>query len=67
MYESALEEKNDSVRTKIYQKADQLVIKDAPIVPLWYDMVVRLVHTYVINFKTNSLNALELRSVRLNK
>ncbi|GAC1587446.1 MAG: ABC transporter substrate-binding protein [Ginsengibacter sp.] len=67
LYESALEEKNDSVRTKIYQKADQLVIKDAPIVPLWYDMVVRLVHTYVINFKTNSLNSLELRSIRLNK
>ena len=67
MYETALAEKNDSIRTKIYQKADQLVINDAPIVPLWYDMVVRLVHTYVINFKTNSLNALELRRVRLNK
>ena len=67
LYENAIAEKNDSLRMKIYRQADQLVMKDAPVVPLWYDMVVRLVHPYVLNFKTNSLNILELRKVKLNK
>jgi peptide/nickel transport system substrate-binding protein len=65
LYEAALAEKNDSVRWKIYQQADQLMIKDAPVVPLWYDMVIRLVQPYVKNFVPNSLNLLELRKVKL--
>ena len=65
LYEDALSEKNDSLRAKIYQQADQLMIKDAPVVPLWYDMVIRLVQPYVKNFTPNSLNLLELRRVKL--
>lgn len=66
LYESALSEKNDSLRYKIYQQADQTMMKDAPVVPLWYDMVIHLVQPYVKNFIPNSQNLLELRSVRLN-
>lgn len=65
LYEQALMEKNDSLRYKIYQQADQLMIKDAPVVPLWYDMVIHLVHPYVKNFVPNSLNLLELRKVKM--
>ncbi len=65
LYEEALAEKNDSLRAKIYQHADLLMIKDAPVVPLWYDMVIRLVQPYVKNFTPNSLNLLELRRVKL--
>jgi peptide/nickel transport system substrate-binding protein len=65
LYEAALSEKNDSVRYALYRKADQLMIKDAPVVPLWYDMVVRLVQPYVKGFAPNSLNLLELRRVKL--
>lgn len=65
LYEQALAEKSDSLRIKIYQRADQLMIKDAPVVPLWYDMVIHLVQPYVKNFTPNSLNLLELRKVRL--
>lgn len=65
LYEQALAEKNDSVRIKIYQRADQLMIKDAPVIPLWYDMVIRLVKPYVKSFIPNSLNLLELRKVKL--
>jgi ABC-type transport system substrate-binding protein len=63
LYEKALAEKNDSIRYKLYQQMDQLVIKDAPIVPLWYDMAIHLVHTNIKNFGPNSLNLLELRRV----
>lgn len=67
LYEKALAEKNDSVRAKIYQQADLQVISDAPVVPLWYDMVIHLVQPYVTSFIPNGLNLLELRRVKLNK
>jgi oligopeptide transport system substrate-binding protein len=66
LYEQALAEKNDSLRMKIYQRADQLMIKDAPVIPLWYDMVIRLVKPYIKNLIPNSLNLLELRKVAVN-
>lgn len=65
LYEKALAERKDSVRNLIYQEADRYVINDAPVVPLWYDMVIHLVHPYVTGFTTNGLNLLELRRVRL--
>ena len=65
LYDQSLAEKNDSVRIKINQRADQLMINDAPVVPLWYDMVIHLVQPDVKNFVPNSLNLLELRKVRL--
>lgn len=64
LYESALAETNDSLRFNIYRAMDRLIIKDAPIVPLWYDMILHLVHPNIKNFKPNSLNMLELRTVK---
>ncbi|HEU5053550.1 MAG TPA: ABC transporter substrate-binding protein [Hanamia sp.] len=67
LYEAALSERNDSIRYKLYQQADQVAMNDAPVVPLWYDMVIWLVHPYVKNFVPNGLNLLELRRVKLEK
>ena len=67
LYEKAMAEKNDSLRKQMYQDADRYVINDAPVVPLWYDMVVHLVHPYVTGFTANGLNLLELRRVKINK
>lgn len=63
LYEQAIAEKNDSVRYKLYQQMDRLIIADAPVVPLWYDMAIHLVHTNISGFYPNSLNLLELRKV----
>ena len=63
LFEKALTEENDSLRYKLYQQADQVMINDAPVVPLWYDKVVRLVQPYVKGFKPDALNLLELRRV----
>jgi peptide/nickel transport system substrate-binding protein len=65
LFERALLEENDSLRMKLYQQADQVMIQDAPIVPLWYDKVVRLVQPNVQGFKPNALNLLELRTTRI--
>ena len=65
IFEKAITENNDSLRYKLYQQADQIMITDAPVVPLWYDKAVRLVQPYVKGFKGNALNLLELRRVRI--
>ena len=65
LYEAALTERNDSIRIEMYRRLDRMIIADAPIVPLWYDMVIRLVQPNVKNFTTNSLNMLELRKVKI--
>ncbi len=66
-FERAIREDNDSLRYKLYQEADQVMIDDAPVVPLWYDKVVRLVQPHVKGFPPNALNLLELRRVALKK
>ena len=63
LYEQAIAEKSDSIRYQLYRKMDQLILIDAPVVPLWYDMAIHLVHTNIANFYPNSLNLLELRKL----
>jgi peptide/nickel transport system substrate-binding protein len=65
LYEKALLETNDSLRYGLYRQMDQLVIDDAPVVPIFYDMVIHLVNPSVRNMQPNALNILELRSVSI--
>jgi oligopeptide transport system substrate-binding protein len=65
LYEKALLEINDSVRYELYRQMDQIVINDAPVIPLWYDMVLHIVQKNVTGFKPNALNLLELRRTRI--
>jgi peptide/nickel transport system substrate-binding protein len=67
VFEQAIAEKNDSLRYLLYQKADQMAIDDAPVVPLWYDKVIRMVQPGIQGFKPNALNLLELRKVKFAK
>jgi peptide/nickel transport system substrate-binding protein len=62
LFEKALVEENDSIRYKLYQEADRVMMNDAPVVPLWYDKVIHLVQPDVKGFRPNALNLLELRT-----
>ena len=64
-FEKAIAETNDSLRYKLYQLADQIMMNDAPVVPLWYDKAVRLIQPNVTGFEANALNLLELRHTKL--
>ena len=66
LYDSALTIADDSSRYVVYRKMDRMILDDAPIVPLWYDEVIRLVQPRVSGFHPNGLNLLELRYVHLN-
>ena len=61
LYEKSVAEKNDSLRYSLYRQMDRMIIQDAPVVPLWYDMVIHLVQKNVRDFYPNGLNLLELR------
>lgn len=65
LYEKALLETNDSLRYALYREMDQLVINDAPVIPIWYDMAIHLVQPAVQGFYPNALNLLELRRTRV--
>jgi len=67
LYDQAMVTQNDSLRYRLYRQMDQMVIDDAPVVPLWYDEVIRLVQPRVKGFKPNGLNLLELRRTWLER
>lgn len=62
-YQAAVITPDDGVRTALYKRMDSLMMDDAPVIPLWYDMVLHLVNPWVKDFYPNSLNLLELRRV----
>lgn len=64
LYERALTETNDSSRYALYRAMDKMIIADAPVVPLWYDMALHLLHKNIHGFVPNSLNLPELRLVK---
>jgi len=65
LYRNSLIENNDSIRFRLYREMDQLMINEAPVVPLWYDQVIHLVNPAVSGFEANGLNLLELRRTRI--
>ncbi len=64
LYEQALETKNDSARFLLYQKMDSVLLERAPIIPLYYDRSLRLVHHNIQGFYTNPMNHLMLKYVK---
>lgn len=66
MYEAAYLETDQKSRAKLYTKMDQLIMESAPIVPLFYDEVVRFTRKSVSGLGINATNLLELKSVRKN-
>ncbi len=64
LYERSLAESNDNLRYGLYQQMDRIIVANAPVVPLWYDVAIHLVHKNIRNFEPNSLNMLELRRVK---
>ncbi|MCW8896809.1 MAG: ABC transporter substrate-binding protein [Flavobacteriales bacterium] len=65
LYELSQKETNDSIRYDYYQRMDNIIIEEAPVVILYYDEVVRLTQTNVENLGINPINLLSLKKVKL--
>lgn len=64
LYERSLKEKSDSIRYEYFRQMDQLVIDEAPIVPLFYDEIIRFVQKDVQGLESNPMNLLILKRVQ---
>ena len=64
MYEDALKIVSDSLRFTKYREMDSLVLSDFPIVPLYYDQVVRFIQKDIKGMEVNPINLLILKSVK---
>jgi oligopeptide transport system substrate-binding protein len=64
MYEQLNYIKNDKERFKLYQKMDQLVMDEAPVVVLFYDQSVNLFQNNISGLGHNAQNLLVLKYVK---
>lgn len=63
LYEQSLQENNDSIRRSLYRKMDSMLIEEAPIIPLYYDEVMRFYSPKIHGLKDNAFNLLFLKYV----
>lgn len=63
LYRQSFLETNDSIRYALYQKMDSIIVSEAPVVPLYYDVVTRFVQNNVKGLDTNPINLLSLKRV----
>jgi oligopeptide transport system substrate-binding protein len=64
LYEKSQNEPNDSIRYTYYRLMDQMIIDEAVVVPLFYDVVVRFVQKNISGFESNAMNLLMLKTVQ---
>ncbi len=64
LFDKAIKEQNQDIKNTLYQKMDQMLMDDLPIIPLYYDQVVRLVNKNISNLTTNPMNLLNLKLVK---
>jgi len=67
LYENAFKETNLEKRYALYREMDQLIMEEAPVIPLFYDKVARFSRKEVQNLGINGLNMLDLKRVKKNR
>ncbi len=54
-----------SERKKLYRQMDEILIDEAPVIPLYYDEVLRFSQTNITGLPCNAQNLLDLRRVKI--
>lgn len=67
LYEQSIKTTNTKERQRLYQKMDSLLISSAPVIPLYYDEVLRFTHKNVKGLGINPINHLHLKRVKKSK
>ena len=65
LYEKVLQETEFEKRTYLYRQLEEIILEEAPIVPLYYDEVLRFTGKRVHGLSPNGLNLLDLRKIWL--
>ncbi len=66
LYETALQETNTEIRHALYTKMDSILIQKAPVIPLYYDQVLRFSQKNITGLDGNPINLLHLKRVLKN-
>lgn len=66
-FEKSLTELDEQARYELYRNMEQILLEEAPVIPLYYDEVVRFVQKYVKGLDVNAMNQLDLKRVQLDK
>ena len=64
LYEQSISEVDNEKRYQLYQKMDSILIHEAPVVPLYYDQVIRFTRRNVKHLGINPIDLLDLRKVK---
>ena len=67
MYENALKIVSDSLRFTKYREMDSLVLSDFPIIPLYYDQVVRFLQKDIIGMEINPIKSFNIKKCEKEK
>jgi ABC-type transport system substrate-binding protein len=67
LYERAIREVDPGNRYALYRHMDSIVVAEAPVVPLYYDKVVRFTPLEISGFAPNPMNNLVLKTVQKTK
>jgi peptide/nickel transport system substrate-binding protein len=62
-YIESYKEQSTYLRNQIYSELDKMIINEAPIIPLYYDKVMRFSKKNVFGIKSNPINQLNLKRV----
>jgi ABC-type oligopeptide transport system substrate-binding subunit len=64
LYTQAIREQDAARRIELYQAMDKLVVRDQPVISLYYDEIIRLTQRNVQGLRPNPMNQLLLERVR---
>ncbi len=65
LYQKAINETHEGTKFALYQDMDRIIIEQAPMVPLYYDEVLRFTTKDVTGLGNNAFNLLILKNVEL--
>ncbi len=67
LFEKAIATPDATVRNRMYAELDQMLVNDAPFLPIYYSVNRRLIQPYVRNFPNNGMEYRSFREVWLDK
>ena len=65
LYEKAKHENDEQRRAQLYRTMDSILTDDAPVMVLYYDQILHFTHPEVTGLRSNAMNALDLRYVKV--
>jgi len=66
LYEKAKITIDDSLRFQLYYEMEDILLEEMPVIPIYYDKAVKFTQKRINGLKMNSLNLLNLKTVRKN-